>query len=165
MPIDLEIPEQIGADRLVNAAYAKHRYGSPVVVVDFGTATSFDVVSRSGRFIGGAIAPGLELSASALSARAAQLPEFKLAAPKRAIGRNTLEALESGAIFCHAGGVDRLVSQIQSELEERPLVIATGGLLSHIKAYAASLDVVAPDLTLQGVRWITERNSPTNSHR
>lgn len=155
-------PKEIGADRIVNTLAAHTLYGGPAIVVDFGTSTNLDVVSPKGEFLGGALAPGIEISVDALSARAAQLRKVELVRPKSVIGKNTVEALQSGTIFGFAGQVDGLVDRIITELAqdypERPTVIATGGLAPLIIGVAETIDEHEPDLTLIGLRLIHEKN-------
>ena len=155
-------PKEIGADRIVNTLAAHVLYGGPAIVVDFGTSTNLDVVSPKGEFLGGALAPGIEISVDALAARAAQLRKVELIRPKSVIGKNTVEALQSGTIFGFAGQVDGLVDRITAELalsyDEVPTVIATGGLAPLIIGVAETIDEHEPDLTLIGLRLIHERN-------
>jgi type III pantothenate kinase len=155
-------PKEIGADRIVNTLAAHTLYGGPAIVVDFGTSTNLDVVSPKGEFLGGALAPGIEISVDALAARAAQLRKVELVRPKSVIGKNTVEALQSGTIFGFAGQVDGLVDRIIAELAqdypERPTVIATGGLAPLIIGVAETIDEHEPDLTLIGLRLIHEKN-------
>lgn len=155
-------PKEIGADRIVNTLAAHTLYGGPAIVVDFGTSTNLDVVSPKGEFLGGALAPGIEISVDALAARAAQLRKVELIRPKSVIGKNTVEALQSGTIFGFAGQVDGLVDRIIAELAldypERPTVIATGGLAPLIIGVAETIDEHEPDLTLIGLRLIHEKN-------
>ena len=163
VPLQVDNPKEIGADRIVNTLAAHTLYGGPAIVVDFGTSTNLDVVSPKGEFLGGALAPGIEISVDALAQRAAQLRKVELIKPKSVIGKNTVEALQSGTIFGFAGQVDGLVTRISDELEaqfnERPTVIATGGLAPLIFGVAETLDEHEPDLTLIGLRLIHERNS------
>ena len=163
VPLLVDNPKEIGADRIVNTLAAHTLYGGPAIVVDFGTSTNLDVVSPKGEFLGGALAPGIEISVDALAQRAAQLRKVELIKPKSVIGKNTVEALQSGTIFGFAGQVDGLVSRISDELEaqfdERPTVIATGGLAPLIFGVAETLDEHEPDLTLIGLRLIHERNN------
>lgn len=163
VPLLVDNPKEIGADRIVNTLAAHHLYGGPAIVVDFGTSTNLDVVSPKGEFLGGALAPGIEISVDALAARAAQLRKVELVQPKSVIGKNTVEALQSGTIFGFAGQVDGLVDRIAAELEDSygssPTVIATGGLAPLIFGVAQTLDHHVPDLTLIGLRLIHERNS------
>jgi type III pantothenate kinase len=155
-------PKEIGADRIVNTLAAHVLYGGPAIVVDFGTSTNLDVVSPKGEFLGGALAPGIEISVDALAARAAQLRKVELIRPKNVIGKNTVEALQSGTIYGFAGQVDGLVDRITAELalsyEQAPTVIATGGLAPLIIGVAETIDEHEPDLTLIGLRLIHERN-------
>jgi type III pantothenate kinase len=155
-------PKEIGADRIVNTLAAHTLYGGPAIVVDFGTSTNLDVVSPKGEFLGGALAPGIEISVDALASRAAQLRKVELIRPKSVIGKNTVEALQSGTIFGFAGQVDGLVDRITEELakdyEEAPTVIATGGLAPLIIGVAETIDEYEPDLTLIGLRLIHEKN-------
>jgi type III pantothenate kinase len=155
-------PKEIGADRIVNTLAAHSLYGGPAIVVDFGTSTNLDVVSPKGEFLGGALAPGIEISVDALAARAAQLRKVELVRPKSVIGKNTVEALQSGTIFGFAGQVDGLVDRITEELakefDEAPTVIATGGLAPLIIGVAETIDEHEPDLTLIGLRLIHEKN-------
>jgi type III pantothenate kinase len=159
MPLEVENPREVGADRVVNALAAYERFGGPGIVVDFGTATSFDVYSGKGAFLGGAIAPGVATSVSALSARGAQLPRIELAKPAQAIGRGTVEAMRSGAVFGFAGLVDRLVEEISAELDDEPAVIATGGMAPSILDACETVDRHEPWLTLEGLQIVWERNT------
>ena len=155
-------PKEIGADRIVNTLAAHTLYGGPAIVVDFGTSTNLDVVSPKGEFLGGALAPGIEISVDALAARAAQLRKVELVRPKSVIGKNTVEALQSGTIFGFAGQVDGLVDRITTELakdyDDAPTVIATGGLAPLIIGVSETIDEHEPDLTLIGLRLIHEKN-------
>jgi type III pantothenate kinase len=163
VPLLVDNPKEIGADRIVNTLAAHTLFGGPAIVVDFGTSTNLDVVSPKGEFLGGALAPGIEISVDSLAQRAAQLRKVELIKPKSVIGKNTVEALQSGTIYGFAGQVDGLVSRISEELEvqfkEAPTVIATGGLAPLIFGVADTLDEYEPDLTLIGLRLIHERNS------
>lgn len=166
VPLLVDNPKEIGADRIVNtlAAHQLVGAGRPAIVVDFGTSTNLDVVSPKGEFLGGALAPGIEISVDALAARAAQLRKVELVRPKSAIGKNTVEALQSGTIFGFAGQVDGLVRRISAELAElypqagAPVVIATGGLSILVKDIAETVDRFEPDLTLLGLALIHARN-------
>ena len=162
VPLLVDNPKEIGADRIVNTLAAHTLYGGPAIVVDFGTSTNLDVVSPKGEFLGGALAPGIEISVDALAARAAQLRKVELIRPKNVIGKNTVEALQSGTIFGFAGQVDGLVDRIVAELalsyDGAPTVIATGGLAPLIIGVAETIDEHEPDLTLIGLRLIHERN-------
>lgn len=162
VPLLVDNPREIGADRIVNTLAAHTLFGGPAIVVDFGTSTNLDVVSPKGEFLGGALAPGIEISVDALASRAAQLRKVELVRPKNAIGKNTVEALQSGTIFGFAGQVDGLVEKISIELaesyEQAPIVIATGGLAPLVIDVSATIDKYEPDLTLIGLRLIHEKN-------
>jgi type III pantothenate kinase len=162
VPLLVDNPKEIGADRIVNTLAAHTLYGGPAIVVDFGTSTNLDVVSPKGEFLGGALAPGIEISVDALASRAAQLRKVELIRPKNAIGKNTVEALQSGTIFGFAGQVDGLVEKITAELalsyDQTPTVIATGGLAPLVIDVSTTIDEYEPDLTLIGLRLIHEKN-------
>ena len=162
VPLLVDNPKEIGADRIVNTLAAHTLFGGPAIVVDFGTSTNLDVVSPKGEFLGGALAPGIEISVDALAARAAQLRKVELVRPKSVIGKNTVEALQSGTIFGFAGQVDGLVDRITAELakdyDDAPTVIATGGLAPLIIGVSETIDEHEPDLTLIGLRLIHEKN-------
>lgn len=160
IPIKIDNPREVGADRLVNALAAFEAYGGPGIVVDFGTATSFDVFSARGEFIGGAIAPGVQTSMDALSARSAKLGTVELLEPRNAIGRSTAEAMQSGAVYGFAGQVDRIVEMISAQLGvPPPVVVATGGMASAVVRQCRSIDHHDPWLTLKGLRVVWERNA------
>ncbi len=158
VPILTDNPKEVGADRIVNTLAAHTLYGGPCVVVDFGTSTNLDVVSAKGEFLGGALAPGIEISLDALAARAAALRKVELVAPRSVIGKNTVEALQSGALYGFAGQVDGLVDRINEEL---PLgaVIATGGLAGVVLPESRTITAHEPDLTLIGLRLVFEKNA------
>ena len=158
VPILYDNPREVGADRIVNAAAAHHLYGGPAVVVDFGTSTNFDVVSAKGEFLGGALAPGIEISVDALAARAARLLKVELVRPRSVIGKSTVEALQSGIIFGFAGQIDGIVRRIAAELGEQPVVIATGGLAPLVLEESETITRHEPDLTLIGLRLVFDRN-------
>jgi len=167
VPLLVDNPKEIGADRIVNTLAAHALFGSdgPCIVVDFGTSTNLDVVSPKGEFLGGALAPGIEISVEALAARAAQLRKVELVQPRSVIGKNTVEALQSGTIYGFAGQVDGLVRRIIDELESlypdagTTTVIATGGLAPLVFGISETLEEHEPDLTLLGLALIFERNS------
>ena len=162
VPVLTDNPKEVGADRIVNSLAAFTLYGGPAIVVDFGTSTNLDVISAKGEFLGGALAPGIEISIDALASRAAQLRKVELIAPRNVIGKNTVEALQSGAVYGFAGQVDRLVEKITAELalsyDQAPTVIATGGLAPLVVDVSESIDEYEPDLTLIGLRLIHEKN-------
>ncbi|MDA8099698.1 MAG: type III pantothenate kinase [Nitrospiraceae bacterium] len=151
-------PREIGADRIVNAAAAFKRYGGPLIIVDFGTATTFCAVTRKGEYLGGAIVPGVKISAEALYQRAAKLPRIELVKPDRVIGRDTVAAMQAGVIFGYAGLVDGLVERMKREFAPEAKVIATGGLAELIAPETKTVDEVVPHLTLEGLRLLYEMN-------
>jgi type III pantothenate kinase len=156
--IDMDNPREVGTDRIVNAVAAHNLYGGPVIVIDMGTATTFDVVSKDGRYIGGAIAPGIAIATEALFTRTAVLPRIELAIPKKAIGRNSVAAMQSGIVFGYIGLIEGLVQRIQAELEEKARVVATGGFAVMAPQASSVIDVVNADLTLIGLRLIYNMN-------
>ena len=158
VPILTDNPREVGPDRIVNTLAASTLYGGPCIVVDFGTSTNFDVVSPRGDFLGGALAPGIEISVDALAARAARLFKVELVEPRSVIGKNTNEALQSGLLYGFAGQVDGLVRRIAQELGGDPVVLATGGLSSLMFHVCETLDHHEPNLTLVGLRLVYERN-------
>jgi type III pantothenate kinase len=158
MPIKIDNPRELGADRLVNAVAAFEALGGPCISVDFGTAVNFDVVSPRGEYVGGVLMPGVEISLDALTSRGAKLPRIDLAAPKRAIGKGTVDAIRSGVVFGYASAVDGMVGRIQEELGEEAHTVATGGLAGHIVPYTESIDGVDDLLTLKGLKLLHERN-------
>jgi len=158
MPIRYENPREVGADRIVNAVAAYEQVKSELIIVDFGTATTFDAVSRSGEYLGGAICPGLVVSTEALFQRASKLPRVQVAEPKQVIGRTTVDSLTSGIFYGAVGMVDTIVAGMKVELGGEPRVFATGGLATLIASKSESIDVVAPMLTLEGLRIIHRRN-------
>jgi len=158
MPIRIDNPRELGADRLVNAVAAYHLIAGPVIAVDFGTAVNYDVVSGRGEYLGGVIAPGVEISLEALTTAGAKLPKIDLLAPRSAIGKSTVEAIRSGIIYGFAAQVDGIVSRLVEELGEEAEVIATGGLASHIVPFTTVIDEIDEDLTLKGLKLLYERN-------
>jgi type III pantothenate kinase len=158
MAINIDNPREVGADRVVNAVAAAHRYGTPVIAVDFGTSTNMDAVDESGAYVGGAIAPGLEVSMGALISETAALRRVDLVSPRAAIGRNTVEAIQSGLIYGHAGLVDGIVERLAAELGGGPAIVATGGLASTIVPHCRSVSTVDAKLTLDGLRIVYEMN-------
>lgn len=157
MKIEMDNPEEVGADRLLNASAGFARYGRALVIIDFGTATTFDVISESGAYLGGIIAPGLGLSLEALTSKAFKLPRIKLEKPPTVIGKNTIHAMQSGVVFGYAGLVDSMVWKITDELPTKPKVIATGGLAALIKPASATIEEIVDDLTLQGLYLVAKK--------
>ena len=164
MPVLVDNPKEVGTDRIINALAAVHLYGAPCIVVDLGTATSFDAVSRRGEWIGGAIAPGIEISVEALGARGAQLRKIELARPRSIIGKNTVECMQAGILYGFAGQIDGVVNRMAEELADDPndvTVVATGGLAPLVLEEAEVIDEHEPWLTLIGLRLVYERNMGT----
>lgn len=156
--IRYENPKEVGADRIVNAVAAIDLYGPPIIVVDFGTATTFDYIDEKGEYIGGAIAPGIGISTEALYQSAAKLPRIELVRPKSVIGRNSVNSMQAGIIYGYAGQVDGIVERIRSEFNTEAQVIATGGLAELISDESHTIQTVNSLLTLEGLRLIYERN-------
>jgi type III pantothenate kinase len=157
--IAMKNPSEVGADRIVNAVAAYETYGGPCIVVDFGTATTFDVISAEGDYLGGAIAPGIEVSMEALTTRAAKLVKVELLEPEHAIGKSTVEGLQSGAIYGFAGQVEGIVAAIAAELDAPARVVATGGLADLIARHTNVISVVDEFLTLRGIELVMRRQS------
>ncbi|MCI2425966.1 type III pantothenate kinase [Candidatus Acetothermia bacterium] len=154
----LDYPFAVGADRIANAVGGHHLYSGPLIIIDAGTALTFDVVSKEGDYVGGAIAPGITIGAKALTSRTAMLPQVELIRPPQAIGRNTVAAIQSGILFGYAGLVEGIVARIQNELADKAKVIATGGEAYLLAAATTVIDVVNRNLTLIGMRVIYEMN-------
>jgi type III pantothenate kinase len=158
VPILTDNPREVGADRIVNALAAYDRYGGPLIVIDFGTATTYDVVSGKGEFLGGVIAPGVQVSNAALSSSTARLPQVELHPPKSVIGKNTVEAIQSGLVYGAAAEADGIIERIRAELGVPARAIATGGLAPLIVPSCTLVDEQDPWLTLEGLRLVFERN-------
>lgn len=162
LPILMDNPPEVGADRLVNSVAAYHRYGGPCIAIDFGTATNFDVVSAAGEYLGGALAPGMIIALEALANRAARLFSVDLVLPSRAIGKNTVEAMQSGLVLGYLAMIEGMVTRIQEELGEPATVIVTGG---YAEIFAAASPLIAhhdPDLTIDGLRLVYQRVMAAN---
>lgn len=156
--IRIENPREVGADRIVNAVAGIEKYGCPLIIVDFGTATTYDYIDEKGQLLGCAIAPGIGISTEALYEKAAKLPRIELVRPKSTVGRNTVSAMQAGIIFGYAGQVDGIVDRMRAEFSQDARVIATGGLASLIAGESRTIETVNPLLTLQGLQLIYERN-------
>lgn len=157
MPILLRNPAEVGADRIVNAVGAYSKYAHSMIIIDFGTATTFDAVSHKGEYLGGAITPGIRISAEALFMKASKLPRVELAqVPSAAIGKDTISSIQSGIIFGYAALVDGMVARMQKEFETNPRIIATGGLAPLMKDVSDTIEVVDEQLTLEGLRLLYE---------
>ncbi|REB10966.1 type III pantothenate kinase [Sporosarcina sp. BI001-red] len=156
--IKYENPREVGADRIVNAVAAIHEYGSPLIIVDFGTATTYCYVNEHAEYMGGAIAPGINISMEALFDRASKLPRVELTRPEHVVGKNTVSAMQSGILYGYVGQVEGLVARMKAESKKVPTVIATGGLAPLIGKETDVIDVVDDYLTLKGLKLIYERN-------
>jgi len=158
MPILYDNPHEVGADRIVNAVAAYETYGGPAIVVDFGTATTFDAISAKGEYLGGVIAPGIGISAEALFERAAKLPRVEIARPKAVIGKNTVGSMQSGLFYGYLSLVDGIVRRMVKEMEREPVVIGTGGLAHLILAESETVQHIDAFLTLKGLQIVYDRN-------
>jgi type III pantothenate kinase len=158
MPILIDNPKELGADRIVNSLAAYSKYGGPAIAVDVGTATTFDVISEQGEYLGGAIAPGLQISARALYERTARLLLVELTPPRSPVGRSTVEALQSGLVYGHAAMIDGMVERLSKEIGQ-PTVVITGGLAPVLHEECRTVDHHEPWLTLEGLRLVFEKNA------
>lgn len=156
--IKYDNPKEVGADRIVNAVAAYELYGGPVIIIDFGTATTFCAVSNNAEYLGGAIAPGLKISADALFQKTAKLPKIELVKPKNVICKNTIESMQAGIVYGHVGMVDYLVNRMKNEFASDAYVVSTGGFAKLISKESKTIDKVNDKLTLEGLRIIYERN-------
>lgn len=159
MPIATDTPREVGADRVVNSIAAHARYGGPCIVIDFGTATTFDAVSAKGEYLGGAIAPGVQISTNALVANAAQLRNIEFIEPRSVIGKTTVEAIQAGVLYGFAGQVDGIVERMREELSAPAPTIATGGLAPVMMPLTKAIDHHEPWLTLEGLQIVFDRNT------
>lgn len=156
--IKYENPREVGADRIVNAVAAIHEYGSPLIIVDFGTATTYCYINEQSQYMGGAIAPGVNVSTEALYSKAAKLPRIEITRPDGVIGKNTVAAMQSGIVYGYVGQVEGIVKRMMEQSEKKPKVIATGGLSTLIAQESTVIDIVDPYLTLKGLQLIYKRN-------
>ncbi|MFT8320016.1 MAG: type III pantothenate kinase [Bacillus sp. (in: firmicutes)] len=156
--IKYDNPKEVGADRIVNAVAAIHEYGSPLIVVDFGTATTFCYINEQRQYMGGAISPGINIATEALYSKAAKLPRIEIVRPDGVIGKNTVAAMQSGILYGYVGQVEGIVKRMKEQSIENPKVIATGGLANLIKKESHIIDVVDPFLTLKGLQLIYKKN-------
>ena len=158
MPILYENPLEVGADRVVAAVAAIEKYGGPCIIVDFGTATTFDAISAKGEYLGGAIAPGIQISAEALAVRTAKLPRIEIVPPKKAIGRTTVASMQSGIFHGYVGLVNNIIAEIKKELSPAAKVVATGGFAEEIAPQIPAIEHVEPQLVLEGLRILFDRS-------
>ena len=164
LDIKYENPREVGADRIVNAVAGIHEYGSPLIIVDFGTATTYCYINEDKQYMGGAIAPGINISTEALYSRASKLPRIEITRPDCIIGKNTVSAMQSGILYGYVGQVEGIVSRIKAQSKVEPLVIATGGLATLIANESTAIDIVEPFLTLKGLQLIYKRNREQVKH-
>jgi type III pantothenate kinase len=158
LDIKYENPREVGADRIVNAVAGIHEFGSPLIIVDFGTATTYCYINEDKQYMGGAIAPGINISTEALYSKAAKLPRIEISRPEGVIGKNTVSAMQSGILYGYVGQVEGIVARIKEQSKIEPLVIATGGLAPLIANESTAIDIVEPFLTLKGLQLIYKRN-------
>ena len=164
LDIKYENPREVGADRIVNAVAGIHEYGSPLIIVDFGTATTYCYINEDKQYMGGAIAPGINISTEALYSRASKLPRIEITRPDSIIGKNTVAAMQSGILYGYVGQVEGIVSRIKAQSKVEPIVIATGGLATLIANESTAIDIVEPFLTLKGLQLIYKRNREQVKH-
>jgi type III pantothenate kinase len=156
MPIRILNPSELGADRIVNAVAAYHKYQTSLIIIDFGTATTFDAISQKGEYLGGAISPGIAISSEALFLKASKLPRIEIfEPPEHVIGKDTGQSLKAGIIYGYAGLVDGIVKRMQTEMGSKPKIVATGGLATLIRHVSETIETIEPDLTLEGLRIIS----------
>ena len=153
-------PAEVGADRIVNSVAAFEKYGGPLIIVDFGTATTFDVVSKKGEYLGGVIFPGIQISLEALFKNTAKLPRIDMLVPEKVIGKSTVDSIRSGAVYGFAGMIESVVNQIKKELGQNAHVVATGGIVDWVASKTSVIDTLDPFLTLDGLRIIYDKNHP-----
>lgn len=158
-------PAEVGADRIVNSVAAYEKYGGPLIIIDFGTATTFDAVSKKGEYLGGVIFPGIQISMEALFKNTAKLPRVEMTTPKNVIGKSTVESIQSGAVHGFVGMMENLIEKIRKELDPSAKVIATGGVVDWIADKCPQIDIIDPFLTLEGMRIIYERNKDAGAPR
>ena len=155
MPIRILNPSELGADRIVNAVAAYHKYQTSLIIIDFGTATTFDAISQKGEYLGGAISPGIAISSEALFLKASKLPRIEIfEPPEHVIGKDTGQSLKAGIIYGYAGLVDGIVKRMKTEMGSKPKIVATGGLATLIRHVSETIEIIEPDLTLEGLRII-----------
>lgn len=164
LDIKYENPREVGADRIVNAVAGIHEFGSPLIIVDFGTATTYCYINEDKQYMGGAIAPGINISTEALYSRAAKLPRIEITRPESIIGKNTVSSMQAGILYGYVGQVEGIVSRIKEQSKVEPLVIATGGLATLIANESTAIDIVDPFLTLKGLQLIYKRNREQVRH-